>query len=117
MSHEPQEFTGAQVAVLAALVAYQPDAIVSRTLVKHSQGTLTLFAFDRSQELSEHTTPFDALVQILDGTASISIDGCEHRVNQGEAILMPANRPHALRADARFKMLLTMIRADEPKEM
>jgi quercetin dioxygenase-like cupin family protein len=116
MSHEQRDFTAAQVAVLAELVSYQPDAIVSRTLVKHGQGTLTLFAFDRGQELSEHTTPFDALVQILDGTASISIDGRAQQVSEGEAILMPANRPHALRADSRFKMLLTMIRADEPKE-
>lgn len=116
MSVESQGFTGAEVTVLAELVAYQPDAIVSRTLVKHGQGTLTLFAFDRGQELSEHTTPFDALVQVLDGTASISIDGREQQVAEGEAILMPANRPHALHADARFKMLLTMIRAGEPME-
>ncbi|MBU0596222.1 cupin domain-containing protein [Candidatus Bipolaricaulota bacterium] len=116
MSHEPQNFTGAEVTVLAELVSYQPDAIVSRTLVKRTQGTLTLFAFDRGQELSDHTAPFDALVQILDGTASVSIEGREHRVNQGEAILMPANRPHALRADVRFKMLLSMIRADEPEK-
>ena len=116
MTHEAQDFQAAEVAVLAELVTYQPDAIVSRTLIKHEHGTLTLFAFDRGQELSEHTAPFDALVQVLDGTASITIDGGEHQVGQGEAILMPAHRPHALRADVRFVMLLTMIRADEPNE-
>jgi len=114
MSHETQEFRAAEVAVLADLVAYQPDAIVSRTLLKHPHGTLTLFAFDRGQELSEHTAPFDALVQVLDGTASITINGHEQQVAAGKAILMPANRPHALRANDRFVMLLTMIRADEP---
>ena len=117
MSHETTEFRGAEVGALGNLVGYQLDAIVSRTLVKHEHGTLTLFAFDRGQELSEHTTPFDALVQVLDGTATIAIDGQAHRVSSGEAILMPAHRPHALRADERFTMLLTMIRADSTDEV
>jgi quercetin dioxygenase-like cupin family protein len=85
--------------------------VVSRTLVKRGTGTVTLFAFDEGQELSEHTAPFDALVQVLDGEAEITISGNAIRARAGEAVLMPANQPHALRAVARFKMLLTMIRS------
>lgn len=92
------------------LLAYQEDAIVSRTILKTPAASVTLFAFDAGQELSEHTAPFDALVEVLDGTAEISISGASHRVTATEAILMPANEPHALAAVDRFKMMLTMIR-------
>ena len=89
---------------------YQKGAVVSRAIIKKKSGNVTLFAFDEGEELSEHTTPYDALVQILDGTATITIGGVAHDVGTGEAVLMPADVPHALRATSRFKMLLTMIR-------
>lgn len=96
---------------LAEAVAYQPDAVVSRTLINKPAGTLTLFAFDAGQGLSEHTAPFDAVVLVLDGAAEITIEGAPFHVEAGEQIVMPAHKPHALRAERRFKMLLTMIRA------
>lgn len=92
-------------------VSYQPGSVVSRTLIDKKIGTLTLFAFDAGQGLSEHTAPFDAVVQILDGTAAITIDGVVHQVTAGEMIIMPANLPHSLKAEVPFKMLLVMIRA------
>ena len=92
------------------LVSYQTGSVVSRTLIEKSVGTVTVFAFDHGQGLSEHTAPFDALVQIIDGTADITIDGSLHTVKEGEMIIMPANRPHSLKANPQFKMLLTMIR-------
>lgn len=96
---------------LRDLVAYADGAVVSRTIVKSAAGTLTLFAFDAGQGLSEHTAPFDALVQMLDGRAEITIGGRAHRLGEGESILMPANVAHALQGHERFKMLLTMLRA------
>jgi quercetin dioxygenase-like cupin family protein len=95
----------------ASLVEYQAGAVVSRTLVKKETGTVTLFAFDKGQGLSEHTAPFDALVFITDGEAEIRIAGSPHRVKAGEMIVMPANKPHALQAVERFKMALVMIRS------
>lgn len=92
------------------LVAYQAGSVVSRTIIDQKTGTVTVFAFDQGQGLSEHTAPFDALVEIIDGQSTITIDGKEHKVSQGEAIIMPANIPHALTADERFKMVLIMIR-------
>jgi len=92
-------------------VAYQPGSVVSRTLIDKKIGTLTLFAFDAGQGLSEHTAPFDAVVQVLDGTAAVTIDGTVHQVAAGQMIIMPANLPHALKAEVPFKMLLVMIRA------
>jgi quercetin dioxygenase-like cupin family protein len=92
------------------LVGYQEGAIVSRTLLKRATGTVTLFAFDQGQGLSEHTAPFDALVHVLEGDADVTIAGMTHQLSAGEAILMPANQPHALMAKTAFKMLLTMIR-------
>lgn len=92
------------------LVAYQVGAVVSREIVDRKTGSVTAFAFDKGQGLSEHTAPFDALVHVLDGTAQITIGGQQHTVVQGEMILMPANIPHALKAVERFKMLLVMIR-------
>jgi quercetin dioxygenase-like cupin family protein len=100
----------AQVIKTAALADHQDDSIVSRVLLKQEKGNVTFFAFDKGQELSEHTAPFDALVQVLEGRAEIIIAGQSHQLGAGEMIIMPANRPHALKAPERFKMLLTMIR-------
>lgn len=95
---------------MKGMVSYQPGAVVSRTVIDKDAGTVTLFAFDTGQGLSEHTAPFDALVQIIDGTADITIAGSLHTVKEGEMIIMPANKPHALKANPQFKMLLVMIR-------
>jgi len=95
---------------LASLIEVQEGSVVSRTLVEKPAGTVTLFAFDRGQGLSEHTAPFDALVQVTEGKAIITISGREHRLSAGEIILMPAREPHALRCEEPFKMLLIMIR-------
>ena len=95
---------------LAGLAEYQADAIVSRTLVDRRTGTVTFFAFERGQGLSEHTAPFDALAHVLEGEAEVTVSGKAHRVHAGEMIIMPAGEPHALRARKRFKMLLIMIR-------
>ena len=92
------------------LVAYQEGSVVSRQIVKADAGNVTLFAFDQDQELSEHTAPFDALVHVLEGEAEIKISVQPFRLNSGDAIIMPADEPHALKAIKRFKMLLTMIR-------
>jgi len=100
-----------QVLPVADLIAYQEGAVVSRQIVKAEAGNVTLFAFDLGQELSEHTAPFDALVHVLDGEVEVRISGKPHTLKAGEAIVMPANEPHALKALTRFKMLLTMIRA------
>ncbi len=98
-------------AELTPLIAVQPGAVVSRALINKPAGTLTLFAFDAGEGLSEHTAPFDALVQVLEGEANIRIGTREHVVKAGHILLLPANTPHALHARAPFKMLLTMIRA------
>lgn len=95
---------------LEDLVAYQDDAIVSRTLANQNGGSLTLFAFGVGQALSEHTAPFDAVVQVIDGQAEITVGGVKVAAQKGRAVLMPAGIPHAVRAQRRFKMLLTMIR-------
>lgn len=100
-----------QTLKIAELAAYHEGAVVSRQVIKSEAGNVTLFAFDAGQELSEHTTPFDALVHILDGEAEVRISGVSHALHAGEVILMPAHEPHALRAVKRFKMLLTMIKA------
>jgi len=96
---------------LIDLVHYQAGSVVSRTLVNEKAGTVTLFAFDEGEGLSEHTAPFDALVHILEGEAEVAISGKPFQLKQGEMLLMPANEPHALKALSRFKMLLTMIRS------
>lgn len=108
---KPKGLPGAQAARVAELVNYQDDAIVSREIVKKPAGTVTVFAFGEGQGLSEHTAPFDALVQVLEGEVEITISGKPHCLQGGELILMPANQPHALKAVNRFKMLLTMIRS------
>ena len=95
---------------LIDLVSYQDGSVVSRTLVNRKAGTLTLFAFDAGQSLSEHTAPFDAVAQILDGEAEITIAEQPFHLRAGETIIMPANQPHAVNAIQRFKMLLTMIK-------
>jgi quercetin dioxygenase-like cupin family protein len=101
----------ARVAKLAELVDYQDGSVVSREIVSKQAGTVTLFAFDQGQGLSEHTAPFDALVYVFDGEAEIAISGKPLHVKQGEIVIMPANQPHALKAIKKFKMMLTMIRA------
>ncbi len=101
----------AQASNLIDLIEYQKGAIVSRTIIDKKAGTVTLFAFDENQGLSEHTAPFDALVQILDGEADIRISAKPIQLKKGEMTIMPANEPHALKAVTRFKMLLTMIRS------
>jgi len=96
---------------LTGSVAYQSDAVVSKTLIKKDTGTVTVFAFDKGQGLSEHTAPFDAMVMVVDGVASVIIDGVDHTLQAGEMVIMPANHPHALKAPERFKMLLVMIKS------
>jgi quercetin dioxygenase-like cupin family protein len=105
---KPQRKTSAK---LADMLDYQEASVVSRTLIDKKAGTVTLFAFDKQQGLSEHTAPYDALVQIIDGEAEIMISGKKHHLKQGEMIIMPANEPHALKALERFKMMLVMIRS------
>lgn len=102
---------GVQPHAVTDLIDYQVDAVVSREILKGKTGTVTVFAFDAGQGLSEHTAPFDALAQILDGAAEITISGKSHKVKAGELIVMPANMPHALKAAQRFKMMLVMIRS------
>ena len=101
----------AQVLRAGDLVNYQPGAVVSRTIVNQKTGTVTLFAFDAGEALSEHTAPYDALAQALDGEAEITIAGQPFHLNTGEMIIMPANQPHAVKALKNFKMMLTMIRS------
>ena len=101
----------ASPANVAELAAYQDGATVSREKIRRPAGTVTVFAFDAGQGLSEHTAPFDAMAHILDGEAEIYIDGATHTVRQGEAVIMPANKPHALTAAKRFKMLLIMVKS------
>lgn len=100
----------ANASYLEDLIAYQEGSVVSRTIIDKKTGTVTLFAFDEKQGLSEHTAPFDALVLVLDGEADVTISGIPVRVNKGEMTIMPANQPHALSAPKKFKMLLVMIR-------
>jgi len=94
----------------AALVAYQPGSVVSRTVINRRAGTVTLFAFDKGEGLSEHAAPYDALVYILEGGASVTIDGKPSRLEEGEGVILPAEKPHSIKASTRFKMMLTMIR-------
>jgi quercetin dioxygenase-like cupin family protein len=100
-----------KVIQLSDCIQYQSGSIVSKEIVRKDTGTVTLFAFDQGQGLSEHTAPFDALVYILDGEAKITISGNPLQVKSGEMIIMPANEPHALSAQNQFKMLLVMIRS------
>jgi quercetin dioxygenase-like cupin family protein len=101
----------AAVVCPAELVNYQAGSVVSRQLIKHDKGNVTLFAFDQGQGLSEHTAPFDALVHVLEGEVEVRISGQPLRAKAGDMVLMPANQPHGLTAATKFKMLLTMIRS------
>ncbi len=92
-------------------ISYADKAVVSKHILKKKTGNISLFAFDKGEGLSEHTTPFDALVMIVDGTAEINIDGTSHVLQTGDSIIMPANIPHALHAVEKFKMVLSMIRS------
>ncbi|OQB03163.1 MAG: Cupin domain protein [Chloroflexi bacterium ADurb.Bin222] len=103
--------TQPQVQSLDALIAVQPGAVVSREIVSRSAGTVTLFAFDVDQGLSEHTAPYDALVYALEGAVEITVSGKPFTVNAGEMLIMPAHEPHGLKALSPLKMLLVMIRA------
>lgn len=95
---------------LSEMISYQDGSVVSKEIIKKQTGTVTLFAFDKGQGLSEHTAPFDALVNIIDGQAEVTISGKPFIVNEGEVITMPANKPHSLKAVEKFKMLLVMIK-------
>lgn len=100
-----------QALSLDELVAYQTDSVVSKTLIDKKIGTITLFSFDAGQGLSEHTAPYDAFIQVVDGEAEVTIEDDIHTVKAGQMIIMPANKPHAVKAVKPFKMLLVMIRA------
>jgi quercetin dioxygenase-like cupin family protein len=108
MDPNPPEYLKEGIA-LDNLISYQEGSIVSRTVINRPAGTVTLFAFDRGEKLSEHTAPFDALVQVLDGSVEIAISGKPYRLKTGEMIIMPAGQPHSLKATERFKMMLVMI--------
>ncbi len=96
---------------LSNLITYQKDSVVSRTIISKDTGNVTLFAFEQGQGLSEHTAPFDALVYILDGESEITISGKPIQVKEGDMVIMPANKPHSLKAIKRFKMMLVMIKS------
>ena len=101
----------AQASNLEDLIGYQEGSVVSRTIIDKKTGTVTLFAFDENQGLSEHTAPYDALVHVLDGEVDVTISGKLVKLKKGEITIMPANEPHALLAKTRFKMLLTMVKS------
>jgi quercetin dioxygenase-like cupin family protein len=100
-----------KISTLKDLAVYQDGAVVSKEILKKQTGTVTIFAFDQGQGLSEHTAPFDALVYIVDGHAEITISGEPHQLKEGEMIIMPGGKPHALKAIQKFKMMLVMIRS------
>jgi quercetin dioxygenase-like cupin family protein len=110
-SQGKREMPIAEIVRLKELVNYQEGSVVSRTVVNRATGTVTLFAFDEGQELSEHTAPFDAIAHVLEGESEITVSGKPLRTTAGEAVLLPANQPHSLKALSKFKMLLTMIRS------
>jgi quercetin dioxygenase-like cupin family protein len=101
----------AKVLKVEDLMEYQDGAVVSREIIRKETGTVTIFAFDKGEGLSEHTAPFDAMVQVIDGKAVITISGKKNILDRGDMIIMPANEPHALHAVERYKMVLTMIRS------
>ncbi|MGD9131201.1 MAG: cupin domain-containing protein [Candidatus Bathyarchaeota archaeon] len=108
---QDNENVSAQTLRLVDLIAYQDGSVVSRTIIDKETGTVTLFAFDEGQGLSEHTVPFDALVYNLEGEVTVTISGKNFPLTKGEMIIMPANKPHALKATKQFKMLLTMVKS------
>ena len=107
------QFPTSRILSMDQEVEYSDNSIVSRQVIKDSGGNVSLFAFDKGQELSEHTAPVDALIQVIDGNAEIFIAGLKYSLSKGNSIIMPANIPHAVKAEERFKMLLTMIRKPE----
>jgi quercetin dioxygenase-like cupin family protein len=111
MNDEQRDSLTAKVLKSTELVGYQAGSVVSRVLIKQKGGSVTLFAFDGGQELSEHTAPFDALVSVLEGEVEVTISGTPLRLGTGEMVILPANQPHAVKAITRFKMMLTMIRS------
>lgn len=115
MKKHNAQFSNKQIKAIAInlvdLLEYQKDSIVSREVVNKKTGTVTLFAFDNGQGLSEHTAPFDAVVYVLDGQVRVNVSGKPHLVNKGQMIIMPANKPHSLKAIRKFKMLLIMIKS------
>lgn len=111
MENKENGFAVVQFSV-ADRVEYRKEAIVSSEVVRNAAGTITIFAFDGGQGLSEHTAPFDAVVQVVDGMATVRINGVPHEVHCGEMIIMPANVPHALSCNAPFKMVLTMLKGE-----
>jgi quercetin dioxygenase-like cupin family protein len=111
MANTKTEKLEAEPSNLSDLINYQEGSVVSRTIIDKKAGTITLFAFDEQQGLSEHTAPYDALVYILEGQADVTIAGKLVKLKQGEMTIMPANKPHALSAVTKFKMLLTMIKS------
>ena len=110
MSNKKQELK-AKASNLSSLINYQEGSVVSRTLIDKKTGTVTLFAFDINQGLSEHTAPYDAMVYLLEGEVEVTISGNPINLKQGDITIMPANKPHALAAKTKFKMLLTMIKS------
>ena len=109
MGSTGSEITGAQALTLSGLVNYQEGSVVSRVILKRDKGNVTVFAFDEGQGLSEHTSPFDALVQVIEGDAEVTVAGKPIAVKPGQVVLLPAEKPHAVKAITRFKMALTMI--------
>lgn len=110
-SATPSQIAGAQPVSLSSLINYQEGSVVSRVILKREKGNVTLFAFDEGQGLSEHTSPFDALVQAVEGEAEITVAGQPIALKLGQVVLLPAEKPHAVKAITRFKIVLTMIRS------
>jgi len=108
---EPDENALVKKENLEALIAYQKDSVVSKTIIGKKTGTVTLFAFDKGQGLSEHTAPYDAMVYMVDGEAEVTVLGKEILLKKGDSIILPANKPHSLKALSKFKMLLIMIKS------
>lgn len=112
---EPPQNLECQPAASSGMADYQKGSIVSKKIIQKEAGNVTFFAFDQGQELSEHTSPYDAFVQVVDGEAEIAVSGKPFRVTAGQTLLMPAGQPHALKAVKRFKMILTLMRSDVVK--
>ena len=111
MTERENDSIAPKVQKLTDLVGYQDGSVVSREIIRKSTGTVTLFAFDKGQGLSEHTAPFDALVQVVDGEVEVTISGKPYHLGQGDFVILPAGETHALKALSRFKMLLVMVRS------
>lgn len=107
---KPKEAAKKEILDAASLVQYKEESIVSKTILDKKCGTITVFAFGQGEGLSEHSAPYDAVVQVLDGEVEIKISGIPHVLKKGQMIIMPANKPHSLTASKRFKMILTMIK-------